>query len=161
LHNRLKTAKTREFIAGTRGWWEHELADKRLPTRYDLDKVAPDNPVAIPGPHYTIVNSLALKMAGITRDTKDPPGGEIWKDPKTGEPTGLLMDNAGSLVRKFLTPPTHDQQITGLRKIMAIQNGFGLTSIRQPGGSRADVALYRELYDRGQLTTRVDFAYNV
>jgi predicted amidohydrolase YtcJ len=161
LHDRLKTAKKGEVIAGTRGWWEYELADKRLPTRYDLDKVAPDNPVAIPGPHYTIVNSLALKMAGITRDTKDPQGGEIWKDPKTGEPTGLLMDNAGSLVRALFTPPTHDQEIAGLRKIMAIQNGFGLTSLRQPGGSAADVALYRELYDHGQLTTRVDFAYNV
>jgi predicted amidohydrolase YtcJ len=161
LHERVKRAKEGEFIAGTRGWWEYDLAEKRLPTRMDLDKVAPDNPVAIPGPHYVIVNTVALKMAGITRDTPDPQGGEIWKDPKTGEPTGLLMDNAGSLVRKFYTPPTHDQQIAGLKKIMAIQNGFGLTSIRQPGGTKADVALYRELYDKGELTTRVDFAYDV
>jgi len=161
LHERVKTAKKGEVISGTRGWWEYELADKRLPTRADLDKVAPDNPVAIPGPHYVIVNSLALKMAGITRDTPDPPGGEIWKDAKTGEPNGLLMDNAGALVRKFFTPPTHEQEIAGLKKIMAIQNGFGLTSLRQPGGTKADVALYRELYESGQLTTRVDFAYNV
>ena len=161
LHERVKTAKKGEFIAGTRGWWEYDLADKRLPTRSDLDKVAPDNPVAIPGPHYVIVNSLALKMAGITRETPDPVGGEIWKDPGTGEPTGLLMDNAGALVRRFFTPPTHEQQIAGLRKIMAIQNGFGLTSLRQPGGTKADVALYRELHDRGELTTRVDFAYDV
>src|SRR5689334_854714 len=81
-----------EWITGTRGWWEYALSDGRLPTRYDLDKVAPDNPVAIPGPHYTIANSLALKLAGVTRDTKNPQGGEVWKDPKTGEPTGLLMD---------------------------------------------------------------------
>lgn len=161
LADRLKTAKKGEWIAGTRGWWEYELADKRLPTRFDLDKVAPNNPVAIPGPHYTIVNSLALQLAGITRDTKDPQGGEIWKDAKTGEPTGLLMDNAGGFVRKFFPPPSHDQQIAGLRKIMAIQNSFGLTSLRQPGGSKADVALYRDLFDKGQLSTRVDFAYDV
>lgn len=158
---RVKAAAKREWISGTRGWWEYELSDKRLPTRYDLDKVAPDNPVVIPGPHYMIANSLALKLAEITRDTPDPQGGEIWKNPQTGEPTGLLMDNASAPIRRFLPRPTRDQALDGLRKIMAVQNGFGLTSIRQPGGSKEDVALYRELYARGELHTRVDFAYEV
>jgi predicted amidohydrolase YtcJ len=161
IARRVATAKKGEWISGTRGWWEYELSDKRLPNRFDLDKIAPDNPVSIPGPHYTIVNSLALKVAGISRDTKDPSGGEVWKDPKTGEPTGLLMDNAGDFIRKFLPRPTHEQELAGLRKIMAIQNGFGLTSIRQPGGTKQDVALYRALYDKGELTMRIDFAYNV
>ena len=101
IADRVKVSKPGEWIIGTRGWWEYNLAEKRVPTRYDLDKVAPNNPVTIPGPHYTIANSLALKLAGVTKDTPDPQGGEVWKDPATGEPTGLLMDNAGRFVRKF------------------------------------------------------------
>ena len=89
-----------KWIVGTRGWWEYQLAEGRLPTRADLDAAAPANPVSIPGPHYAIVNSLALKLAGVTRDTPDPQGGQIYKG-ATGEPTGLLMDNAGRFVRKF------------------------------------------------------------
>src|SRR5262249_49766161 len=106
-------------------------------------------------------NSLALKLAGIGRDTPDPQGGEIWKETKTGDPTGLLMDNASAPLRRFLPRPTHDQAVAGLKRIMAMQNGFGLTSIRQPAGTQEDVALYRELYDRGELHTRIDFAYEV
>jgi predicted amidohydrolase YtcJ len=74
---RVKEVKPGEWVRGTRGWWEHELSDGRLPTRADLDKAAPDNPIYIPGPHYIIANSLALKLAGITKDTPDPQGGEI------------------------------------------------------------------------------------
>jgi predicted amidohydrolase YtcJ len=158
---RVQRSKKGEWITGTRGWWEYDLADGRLPTRYDLDKVAPDNPVAIPGPHYTIVNSLALKLAGVTRDTKDPQGGEIWKDPKTGEPTGLLMDNAGRFVRRFYPEPTHEQQLAGLRRILQLVNSHGLTSAGDPGGSLEDAALFRELHDSGQLSIRLDFSYSV
>ena len=60
IAERVKTAKPGEWIIGSRGWWEYDLTDGRLPDRYDLDKVAPNNPVDIPGPHYVIVNSLAL-----------------------------------------------------------------------------------------------------
>lgn len=158
---RVARSKKGEWITGTRGWWEYELSDGRLPTRFDLDKVAPDNPVAIPGPHYTIANSLALKLAGVTRDTKDPQGGEVWKDPKTGEPTGLLMDNAGRFVSKFYPKPSHEQQIAGLRRVLQLVNSHGLTSAGDPGGSPEDMALFRELHDTGQQTIRIDFSYSV
>ncbi len=161
IADRVATAKKGDWIIGTRGWWEYELSDGRLPTRYDLDKVAPDNPVAIPGPHYTIANSLALKLAGVTKDTKDPQGGEVWKDPKTGEPTGLLMDNAGRFVRKFYPEPTHDQRIAGVKRVLQLVNSHGLTSAGDPGGSAEDAALFRELLDKGQLTVRLDFSYSV
>jgi predicted amidohydrolase YtcJ len=158
---RVQHSQPGEWVIGTRGWWEYDLAEGRLPTRFDLDKVAPNNPVAIPGPHYTIANSLALKLAGVTRDTKDPQGGQVWKDPKTGEPTGLLMDNAGRFVSRFYPKPTHEQQIAGLRRVLQLVNSHGLTSAGDPGGSTEDASLFRELHDNGQLTIRVDFSYSV
>ena len=161
IADRVKTSKPGEWIIGTRGWWEYQLAEGRLPTRYDLDKVAPNNPVAIPGPHYTIANSLALKLAGVTKDTRDPQGGEVWKDPQTGEPTGLLMDNAGRFVRKFYPKPTPEQKVAGVKRVLALVNSNGLTSAGDPGGSAEQAALFQELHRNGDLTVRLDFSYSV
>ena len=157
---RAKQSKPGEWIAGTRGWWEYQLAEGRLPTRFDLDAAAPNNPVAIPGPHYVIVNSLALKLAGVTRDTPDPQGGQIYKDAK-GEPTGLLMDNAGRFVRKFMPKATKAQEVAGMKRVLALVNSHGLTSAGNPMGSAEDAALFRSLRDHGDLTVRVDFAYDI
>jgi predicted amidohydrolase YtcJ len=157
---RAKQAKPGEWIVGTRGWWEYQLAEGRLPTRADLDAAAPDNPVSIPGPHYVIVNSLALKLAGVTRDTPDPQGGQVYKD-STGEPTGLLMDNAGRFVRKFMPKATDAQQVAGMKRVLALVNSHGLTSAGDPSGSIEDAAMYRRLRDKGLLTVRLDFSYNI
>jgi predicted amidohydrolase YtcJ len=157
---RVKQVKPGDWIVGTRGWWEYQLAEGRLPTRTDLDAAAPENPVGIPGPHYMIVNSRALTLAGVTRDTPDPQGGQIYKD-TNGEPTGLLMDNATRFVRKFLPHPTEAQKEEGLKRVLALVNSHGLTSAGDPSGSAADAALFRKLRDQGQLTVRVDFAYNI
>jgi predicted amidohydrolase YtcJ len=124
---RAKQLKPGEWIVGTRGWWEYQLAEGRLPARADLDAAAPENPVAIPGPHYMIVSSRALELADVTRDTPNPQGGEIYKD-AMGEPTGLLMDNAGRAVRKFLPHPTEPQKEAGLKRILALASSHGLTS---------------------------------
>jgi predicted amidohydrolase YtcJ len=160
LAARVKQSKPGEWIVGTRGWWEYQLAEGRLPTRADLDAVAPNNPVSIPGPHYAIVNSLALKLAGVTRTTPDPQGGQIYKD-ATGEPTGLLMDNAGRFVRKFMPQATEAQKIAGMKRVLALVNSHGLTSAGDPSGSVEDAAMYRRLRDQGLLTVRLDFAYNI
>ena len=157
---RAKQAKPGEWIVGTRGWWEYQLAEGRLPTRADLDAAAPDNPVSIPGPHYVIVNSLALKLADVTRDTPDPQGGQVYKD-STGEPTGLLMDNAGRFVRKFMPKATDAQQVAGMKRVLALVNSHGLTSAGDPSGSIEDAAMYRRLRDKGLLTVRLDFSYNI
>lgn len=157
---RLKQSKPGEPIAGTRGWWEYQLAEGRLPTRADLDAVAPSNPVTIPGPHYVIANSLALKLAGVTRATPDPQGGQIYKD-AAGEPTGLLMDNAGRFVRKLMPQPTEAQQTAGMKRVLALVNSHGLTSAGDPSGSVEDAAMYRRMRDQGLLTVRLDFAYNI
>jgi predicted amidohydrolase YtcJ len=157
---RAKVSKPGDWIVGTRGWWEYQLAEGRLPTRADLDAAAPNNPVAIPGPHYVIVNSRALALAGVTRSTPDPQGGQIYKD-ANGEPTGLLMDNAGRFIRKFLPHPTEPEKEEGLKRVLALVNSHGLTSAGDPSGSPADAALFRKLRDAGQLTVRVDFAYDI
>jgi len=157
---RAKQSKPGDWIVGTRGWWEYQLTEGRLPTRADLDAAAPDNPVAIPGPHYVIVNSRALQLAGITRVTPDPQGGQIYKD-SNGEPTGLLMDNAGRFIRKFIPHPSEAEKEAGLKRVLALVNSHGLTSAGDPSGSPEDAALFRKLRDAGQLTVRVDFAYNI
>jgi predicted amidohydrolase YtcJ len=157
---RAKQVKPGEWITGTRGWWEYQLAEGRLPTRADLDAAAPNNPVAIPGPHYVIVNSRALALAHVTRDTPDPQGGQIYKD-AAGEPTGLLMDNAGRFVRPFMPHPTEAQKEAGMKRVLALVNSHGLTSAGDPSGSAEDAALFRKLRDAGELTVRVDFAYNI
>lgn len=157
---RAKEMKPGEWIVGTRGWWEYQLAEGRLPTRSDLDSAAPNNPVAIPGPHYVIVNSLALKLAGVTRGTPDPQGGQIYRD-SDGEPTGLLMDNASRFIRKFLPRPTELQKEAGLKRVLALVNSHGLTSAGDPSGNPADAALFRKLRDQGELSVRIDFAYDV
>lgn len=149
-----------EWIFGSRGWWEYELSDGRLPTRYDLDAAVPNNPAVIPGPHYRIANSRALEIGGITRDSEDPLGGEIYRD-ESGEPTGLLMDNASRPIRGFAPEQSFEQKVEGVRNMIRRINGFGLTSFREPGCSEETVRIYRALYDAGELTARVDCAYSV
>jgi hypothetical protein len=160
LSARAKQLKPGQWIVGTRGWWEYQLAEGRLPTRADLDAAAPDNPVSIPGPHYVIVNSLALKLAGVSRETPDPQGGQVYKD-STGEPTGLLMDNAGRFIRGFMPKATDAQQAAGMKRVLALVNSHGLTSVGDPSGSVEDAAMYRRLRDQGLLTVRLDFSYNI
>ena len=89
-------SKPGELIRG--GHWEHEMfTDKKWPTKELIDNVSPDNPVILSRAdgHSVLVNTFVLKASGITKNTPDPFGGEIQKDPVTGEPTGILKENAG------------------------------------------------------------------
>ena len=85
-----------------RGWDQEKFAENRLPTRWDLDDAAPNNPVALVRVcgHICVVNSKAMEKAGINKDTVPPPGGEIDKDPLTGEPTGIIREKALDLFLK-------------------------------------------------------------
>ena len=96
----------------------------------------------------------------MTRDTPDPQGGQVYKD-ANGEPTGLLMDNAGRFVRKFMPKVTPAQQVAGMKRVLALANSHGLTSAGDPSGSIEDGAMYRRLRDQGQLSVRIDFSYNI
>jgi predicted amidohydrolase YtcJ len=157
---RVASAKPGEWIFSEGGWWQFMLSDKRLPTRHDLDPVSPRNPVVLRGGHYWIANSAALKQIGYTKDTPDPPGGEIWRD-ENGEPTGYLLKTAYRPILPFVPKPDRATQLDGVRQAIARMNSWGMTSYREAGGSRDYVDILRELHAKGQLTIRVDFSYDV
>ena len=155
---RVAKSKPGEWIFSEGGWWQFMLADGRLPNRHDLDKVSPDNPVALRGGHYMIVNSMALERVGYEKDTVDPPGGEIWKDAK-GDPTGFLLKAACKPVLEHTPKLNRKEQLEGIRQAIARINSWGMTSYREAGGTQEHVEMLRELYDSGKLTVRVDWAY--
>src|SRR5688572_7930150 len=99
VKERVDQAKSGEWVTG-RGWIETFWKPPVFPTRADLDKIAPNNPVYLTRAdgHASVANSAALKIADVTKDTKDPFGGQVLKDKQTGEPTGMLIDTAQGLV---------------------------------------------------------------
>jgi len=141
----------------TRGRWDHESwPGRRPPTRELIDPVSPDNPVflsRIDG-HVAVANSLALRRAGITRETPDPPGGRIQRDARTGEPTGLLLDAAMGLVRRLVPPESERQRLAAVRAALRHAARLGVTSVHVPC-TAADLALFRRLRDEGALTVRI------
>jgi Predicted metal-dependent hydrolase with the TIM-barrel fold len=151
-------AKVRELPAGSwilgRGW-DHTLWGGQWPTRADLDAVAPNNPVFVQrvDGHVAWANSLALKKAGITRETKAPEGGEILYDAQ-GEPTGILKETAGELVSKIVPEPTREERLRAIERALEEARRYGITSI-QDNSSYETTKLYRELLKRGKLTVRV------
>src|SRR5918993_1263811 len=98
---RVAQAKPGEWVTG-RGWIETHWKPAVFPTRWDLDKVAPNNPVILgrADGHGAVANSAALKIAGVDKNTPNPFGGEISKDKQSGEPNGMLLDTAQGLVRR-------------------------------------------------------------
>jgi hypothetical protein len=136
--------------------YDHSLFPGGLwPSRADLDAVSPANPVVIErvDGHSVWVNSLALAQSGITKDTPDPFGGEILKDAKTGEPTGILAEAATSLLRVKRIPvkSTPEQDI---RRALEHAAKLGLTGVHT-SASYAELGIYRKLKDEGALTLRV------
>ena len=105
IAERVERTEAGKWIVASSGWHESILAEGRMPTRHELDKVSSNNPVFIPrGGHVVTVNSKALELAGITKDTPNPQGGVIVRD-ADGEATGVLLESAAYLVRKTLPPP--------------------------------------------------------
>jgi len=119
-----------------RGWDDQNLAEKRYPNRYDLDKVSPDNPVALTRVcgHMIVLNSRALEACDISKDTPNPEGGVIDKDDQ-GEPTGVLRD-ARSLVTRVIPPPSYDELRQGLRDAAKLAHSLGITTVHD--ASRPD-----------------------
>ena len=140
-----------------RGWIETFWKPPVFPTRWDLDKISPNNPVILgrADGHGAVANSLALKIGGVTKDTKDPFGGQVLRDKQTGEPTGMLLDNAQSFVRRHVPQSAegNDEQAAILADRRSI--GLGWTQIQDPGGSYADFGLYSKLYSEGKLKIRI------
>jgi predicted amidohydrolase YtcJ len=141
----------------TGGDWDHERwPDAKLPTKELIDNFTPDTPIFVNrlDGHMALANSLALKLAGVTRQTLDPPGGVIVRDPKTGEPTGVLKDAAQSFVWKVVSPSSFDEKLAAARAASEYAARLGVTSV-QDMSAGADVGIYQTLLDRGELKTRI------
>jgi predicted amidohydrolase YtcJ len=132
--------------------------ETRFPTLAELDAAAPDHPVLFNAGPASMVNSAALKVSHITRDTPSPKAGMIVKDPRTGEPTGMIR-NADSMLKGV---PRASERVSaqalreGVKKLFRLYNEQGLTSIADRNGSREGLELYRDLARSGELTLRVN-----
>jgi predicted amidohydrolase YtcJ len=134
------------------------LKDARFPTRQELDRAAPKHPVLYHAGPAGLVNTMALKVSGVTKDTKNPPNGVVVKDPKTGEPTGMIR-NAYSVLKGVPGDRTPNRDRTeALKKLFKLYNSRGLTSIADRNASRDALDLYLALHGKGELTVRVNVA---
>src|SRR5205807_643188 len=153
---RVDKAKPGEWVTG-RGWIETFWKPPVFPTRWDLDKISPNNPVFLTRAdgHGAVANSAALKIGGVTKDTKDPFGGQVLRDKQTGEPVGMLLDNAQSFVARHIPPRAEGnaEQAAILANKRDIELGW--TQVQDPGGSYGDYGLYSKLYSEGKLKIRI------
>jgi predicted amidohydrolase YtcJ len=150
-----------DWVRG-RGWYYQPFAGG-LPTRQLLDEIVPDRPAYLTAydGHTGWANSLALERAGITRGTPDPVNGIIERDPRTGEPTGVLKETAMGLMTRVLPDPTHDERLQALRGAIQQAHRLGVTSVQNASGSAEEFALYDELRRSGELGVRVYSALSV
>ncbi len=141
----------------TGGNWDHEnWPGGRLPAKEWIDPVTPDRPVFVSrlDGHMALANSQALRLAGVTRESQDPPGGWIVRDPRTGEPTGVLKDAALSLVSRRIPPQSIEEKRTCALAATAHAASLGVTSVQDMSADQ-DVGLYQEMQRRGELKTRI------
>jgi len=135
------------------------LTDRRYPTRYELDKFAPDHVALTDNGYASVLNSKALAKLGITRDTPQPPNGKIIKD-ANGEPTGLIL-GAPQLLGSYRRskPPTPDDLTWALRAMFKRYNEVGITSIIDRGQGPEGFRAYQTLHQRNELTLRTNVTY--
>ena len=147
-----------EWVVG-RGWIEKVWPEKRFPTRYELDRFSSDKPVILERAdgHAVVVNSLALELAGISSESNDPHGGRIEKD-KNGEPTGMLIDKATSLVEKLIPKTTKQEDKRDLKAGIDRNVSLGWTQVQIAGGTFSDIEILEEIKKEGNLLQRVYFA---
>ena len=153
---RVHQAKRGEWVTG-RGWIETHWQPPVFPTRWDLDKVSPDNPVILgrADGHGAVVNSAALKLAGVDKNTPNPFGGEISKDKQSGEPNGMLLDAAQGLVRRKVPPTTAADAERAVELGVKRDISLGWTQIQDAGGSYDDVDIFKKLYAAGTIKLRI------
>jgi predicted amidohydrolase YtcJ len=144
-----------EWITGG-DWDDQQWTPAKLPTKELIDPVTPNTPVFVSryDGHMALANSLALKIAGITKATNAPPGGEIVRD-ANGEPTGILKDAAMALVYAKIPDLQPAQRMRAVRRALAHAARLGVTSVQDMGPPFDDVSTYSELAEKGELTARI------
>jgi len=145
-----------QWVTG-RGWIETPWRPQAFPTRYDLDKIAPNNPVYLvrADGHGAVVNSLAIELSHITKETKNPFGGEIMHDPQSGEPNGMLLDAAHTFITPLLPKQTQADREKAI--LLAVQRSLrmGLCEVHIPGNSWTEIQTIRRLYSEGKIKLRI------
>jgi hypothetical protein len=162
LRRLVQKTPRKKWIFG-RGWDQESFRERRYPNRWDLDEVAPHNPVVFTRVcgHVCVANSMALELAGIAKDTAAPQGGQIDKIPETGEPTGILRENAMMLLWNAVPEPEQEElkEICALVCQKAVE--AGLTSVHWFVNSPAEIVILQKLRREGKLPIRVYFVVPV
>lgn len=163
LRKKVETLPQGRWIQGF-GYNESKLKEKRFPNRYDLDKASTEHPISVTrqGGHDGIrVNSLALELAGITKDTPDPPlPSLIERDIETGEPLGNLRELGAQPVNQLIAQEpamTREELKEGLRDTIELMLSWGITSIQEPGAPMDFLPLYQEMLRDGEFPIRNSF----
>ncbi len=155
VKTRLKELPKGVWLTG-HGWDESTWMEKRYPTKFDLDLVSPKNPVILT-PYYghlMVVNTQALKAAKITKETPDPPGGQIDRDPQTMEPTGILREEAMTLIDSVRPSRTKNESLTAIQRACEIVLSWGCSSIHELGVNSIDFSAYQAALESGILKVR-------
>ena len=145
-----------EWLVG-QGWHTVTWNGSDYPGEEELSRISPDNPVYLVGmaSHAAWVNAKALELAGITRDTPDPPGGKILKRADTGQPTGILLEEALDLVSRLLPPETRESRKEDIRRSIETALRFGLTGMHDAGSNAETVGIFKELLAEGAFPFRL------
>ena len=149
-----KTPQGRWVLEGN---WDHEnWSPAKLPTRQLIDAVTPNHPVFVQrlDGHMALANSVALQLAGITKQTPDPPGGLIVRD-EAGEPTGVLKDAAMNAVYKVIPEPNAEEVTEAVKAAMRYAAENGVTSVQDMSASSDVLRVYQQLLARDELTVRI------
>jgi predicted amidohydrolase YtcJ len=149
-----KTPKGEWVTSGD--WDETKWTPAAMPSKELIDPVSLDTPVFVSryDGHMALANSVTLRLAGITAQTPDPPGGVIVHDAH-GNPTGALKDAAMDYVYKIAPPLSHDKRLRAVKRALAHAASLGVTSVQHMNPEYADIAVYSELLERGEVTARI------
>jgi hypothetical protein len=155
LAARVAQAEPKQWIFG-RGWIETHWQPAAFPTRQQLDAVSGDHPVVLERAdgHAIVANTLALRLAGVTRDTPNPSGGEILRD-AAGEPAGMLVDHAMALVTRLIPPPTPAEVERALVVGAERETRLGWTGVQIAGHSYDEAEMVRRLVASGAIKLRI------
>jgi hypothetical protein len=155
IGERAKTTPAGEWILGG-DWDDQRWTPARLPTKELIDPVTPATPVFVNryDGHMSLANSAALRIAGVTAQTSDPPGGTIVRDAQ-GHPTGVLKDAAMSYVDRVIPPMTPDRRLHAVKRALEHAASIGVTSVQDMNPAYDDIAVYADLANRGELTARI------
>jgi predicted amidohydrolase YtcJ len=160
IRQRAASTTPGQWIRTSTTWDESNLAERRLPTALELDQATSDHPVWLKkGGHEGVANSLALRLAGITSETPDPPHGTIERAP-SGTPTGVLLSTPAMLLVEHLIPPApFEEQVRNLQQACQLYNACGIGAVRDPIVTRDQMLIYQALWERGGLTVRSRVMY--